>query len=194
MIEMAELMTVAQFAKHNEEAGIARFNSPQKINAAIRKQDAPVDETTGKRMIDPDVWNAWAESQPASAPKERKQRTQGSGKKSTRPDKIKDNKNLIDEGTSLFYQSGAQNDKFYGGVVTALYDTGAFIQVDEGPTVHFDWTVINNMIAEGKMVVGHIGDMMTVIAAQLTKMGDKENAKILNTMAEQYSNLKRGGI
>lgn len=192
---MAELMTVAEFAKFNDGRGVTRFNSPQKINKAIAKNGAPADTSTGKRMVDPEVWDTWADAQPARLPSVKKGNVEEHtyNSKGLRPDQIRKNKHKVDREDVLLYKSGSKEDTTYVATVGTLTSEGAFVNIDDHPSVHFTWENMNHMIDNGTMIIGQLGDVLPLLGKLMIKQGDRANGKLLVEMGEeeQYKNKRR---
>ena len=187
---MAQLLTVAEFAEECKKNGVDRFNSPQKINKAIRDLSAPVDTA---------LWDDWSKDIPVAQGKGNTRKTSTHGGKSLRPDQIRNNPNGVDENDFLVYQSGATKGKVYAAQVTNIMQEGLFLQIDsyytEAP-IYYEWKYINEQIKEGKMKVGKIGDMLYLLEQELNRRGDGTNARIVKSIVGDYQDPKhfRGGI
>lgn len=185
---MTNMIPISEFAALQTEEG-GKFTTPQKINYAIRKQSAPVDESTGKRLIDPEAWTVWEKEQPTTS-----SRAPGSASgKSYRPNnrevEVIKKKHGIEKGSILAWESGQYNDKISGGRVLDTFDEYCSTMIDDvGITSPLRWDSIDRYIDEKKMmVINYPEQLMYVLAAHYRALGEEDTA---NKLLDLYGKHK----
>jgi len=181
------LVPVSEFAKQQAAEG-KKFSTPQKINYAIRKQGAPVDQTTGKRMIDPEAWSAWEENneQVTKQAKSSGNSPAGMGARVQRKTGAK-------EGEFLAWKSGRKDEKISAGKITSANDHYAGTMIDDiGIHSPLSWDAIDRYIREGKMmVVNYPEQLLYVLAHHYKGVGEKDTYEQLIELYEQH---KKSGV
>ncbi|UKM63100.1 hypothetical protein [Weizmannia phage Youna2] len=184
---MANLMTVSQFAKQDQTG---KWGTPQKINYAIRKQNAPFVEQNGKRYIDPEKWAEW-ENTGAQVVRQAKADGLSAGGVATRIQKLTG----VTKGTMLAWKSGLNYEKISAGKVTEVNDYYASTMIDDcGISSPLGWESINRHIAEGNMmVVNHPEQLLYVLAHHYKGQGEEDTYNKLIELYDRHRTYEPGG-
>lgn len=177
---MTKLLTVAEFTKIE---GNDKFNTPQKVNYAIRKQGAPFEEVEGKRMIDPEKWSEWAANADITT---RKAKSSGeTGEVSA--GRIQ-RKTGVTEGEFLAWKSGMDNEKISAGKVVTNTASFASTMIDDcGINAPLSWGSIERHIEDGKMMrVNYPEQLMYVLSKHYEGIGEPDTAKQLMELYERH--------